>query len=562
MDSFANGIDIPLEENKALENKIKHRIECGQSSEKLNKVEEAIKSFMEALALLNFESKDNRVLQLYVNIGNLYQLSGNLEEGLRYFKEAYDAAVIQGNKIAQVDTLVNIADSFLNKGEAEAGMNYAENADDILKEIDYIKGELDISIYWSRVYYIKQEHYKARDICNKALRLCGDDFFLHKGKILNILGELYKDITSVEEHLALLNKAYECFEKVNYQRGMLGILNNISTVYADKLQDYEKSLEYFFKVKVLSENSIYTEFEIIAYMNIGEIYYKLFKYEESLYWLNEALKKPNGPFVDNAVFYIYVFLSQVSLKLCNYKESYDYFVKANEELNKYNCRESTLVYYYKLSAALFTEFGQINKAKTYIKQALNSVEKEEFLIKWNIGLQYEKIRLKEAKGMTEVRDILEGIRYTLSKYKNKDEILDAVYDTAIELIDMGYMELAYSFSKDYSQLEPQSPRAVLKNKYIDFHKNTIRGKKEIEGLLSFLETAKHVKNEKIHWEICCSLGDCYLNNSNLMKAEVYYKEAYYIIKGMQNSVPEEFREGFMKYNYLAEPFSKLYKHIE
>jgi tetratricopeptide (TPR) repeat protein len=557
MDNFANDIDIPLKENKALENKIKRFIECGQSAERLNKVEEAIRSYYNALSLLIFNSKDNRVFQLYVNIGNLYQLSGNLEEGLSYFKKAYDAAKIQANKTAQVDTLINIADSYLNKGELEAGINYAENAESILKEIDYVKGKLDISLYWSRVYYIKQEHYKARDICNKALALCGDEFFLHKGKILNMLGELYKDIISAEEHLALLNQAIECFEKANYQRGMLGILNNISTVYADKLQDYEKALEYFLKVKALSEDSIYAEFGMITYMNIGEMYYKLLRYEESLYWIKEALRKPSGPYGNNAVFYIYVFLSQVNLKLYNYKESYDYFLKASEELKKHDCLDSILVYYYKSSAALFTEFGQMNKAKTYIKQALSTVEKDESINKWDVGIKYEKIRLKETKGITEVRDILEGIRYTLSKYKNKDEILNAVYDVVIELMSMGFMDLAYSFSEDYSHLEPQSLRVELKRTYINVNKDEGKEKKLIESLISALETAKHMKNEKIHWKVCCSLGDYYFNNSDLEKYGVYYKDAYDRIEAMQNSVPEEFREGFMKYNYLVEPFNKL-----
>lgn len=557
MDSFANDTDIPLEENKALENKIKHFIECGQSAEQLNKAGEAIRSYNEALALLIFNSKDYRVFQLYVSIGNLYQLSGNLEEGLIYFKKAYDAAIIQENKTAQVDALIYIADNYLNKGEVEAGMNYAESADSILKEIDYVKGKLDISIYWSRVYYIKQEYYKARDICNKALKNCGDEHLLQKGKILNMLGELYKDIISAEEHLALLNQAYECFEKANYERGMLGILNNISTVYADKLQNYEKALEYFLKVKVLSENSIYAEFGTISYMNIGEMYYKLLKYEESIYWIKKALKKPNGPYGENAIFYIYIFLSQVSLKLCNYKDSYDYFLKASEEPNKHDCKESTLVYYYKLTAALFTEFGQINKAKTYIKQALSAVEKDESINKWNVGLQYEKIRLKVAKGIAEVRDILEGIRYTLSKYKDKDEILDAVYDVVIELMSMDFMDLAYDFLGDYSHLEPQSLRVELKKKYININKHVSNGKKYIEVLLFVLDAANNIKDEKIHWKICWNLGDYYTNNNSIEKAKTYYKEAYNIIKAMQNSVPEEFRQGFMKYNHLVEPFNKL-----
>jgi hypothetical protein len=174
-----------------------------------------------------------------------------------------------------------------------------------------------------------------------------------------------------------------------------------------------------------------------------------------------------------------------------------------------------------------------------------------------VGLQYEKLRLKVAKNATEARDILEGTRYTLSKYKNKDEILDAVYDVAIELMSMGFMDLAYSFLEEYSHLEPQSLRVELKKKYININKHEDKREKDIEKLLSVLEAAKHIKDEKTHWKICCRLGDYYTNNNSIERAETYYKESYNIIKAMQNSVPEEFRQGFMKYNYLIEPFNKL-----
>jgi tetratricopeptide (TPR) repeat protein len=557
VDNFANGIDIPLEENKALENKIKHFIQCGQNAEELNNIDEAIKSFKEALALLNCKSKDYRVFELYFNIGNLYQLSANLEEGLNYFKKAYDAAVIQENKIAQVDTLIQIADSYLTNGELDAGTKYADRADILLKDIDYSKGKLDVKVYWSRFYYIRKEHYKAREICNEALKLCGSEHLLQKGKVLNTLIEIFRDMTSIEEHLDLLSQAYECFEKANYQRGVYGTLNNIAAVYAEKLQDYERALEYYYKLKELSENGIYKEFVAISYINIGEMYFKTLRFEEALYWFKEALNKPDGAYLDNARFYINSFLSQISLKLYNYEVAYNYFKEASKEVDKYTHRESTLVFYYKLSAALLVNLGDINKAKTFIKQALSTVEKDESIVKWNVGLIYEQIKLKDARNKTEIFDILQGIGYTLSKYKNKDEILDAVYDTTAELIDMGYMELAISFAEEYNHLEPQSKILKLKRDYINIVKHEHKDQKNIEELLSALETAKHIKDEKIHWKVSCSLGDYYFNNSDLEKARVYYKEAYDIIKGMQSLVPEEFREGFMKYNYLVEPFNKL-----
>ncbi len=122
---------------------------------------------------------------------------------------------------------------------------------------------------------------------------------------------------------------------------------------------------------------------------------------------------------------------------------------------------------------------------------------------------------------------------------------------------MGYMELAFSFAEEYNHLEPQCKMLKLKREYINIVKSEHKDQKNIEELLSALETAKHIKDGKIHWKVSCSLGNYYFNNSDLEKARAYYKDAYNIIKGMQSLVPEEFREGFMKYNYLVEPFNKL-----
>jgi hypothetical protein len=127
----------------------------------------------------------------------------------------------------------------------------------------------------------------------------------------------------------------------------------------------------------------------------------------------------------------------------------------------------------------------------------------------------------------------------------------------MELIDMSYKELAFRLAEEYSHLEPQSKRVKLKIDYVNVVKHEGKEHENIEELLSVLETARNIKCKKINWKICCGIGDYYFNNSNLEKADVYYKEAYDIIKGMKNFVPEEFREGFMKYNHLVEPFNKL-----
>ena len=542
------------ESAKEKNTKLQESIDKGISFEKENNIDMALKSYERALLICTSENKTLEIFNLSTKLGDLYQICGELEKGLQCYLKSYNAAEILQNKVKQVDALNNIADSHISKGEIEESLKYAEIANKILNEIDYIKGKIENNICLSRICYIKKEFYKARDISNETLKLCGNEFPLLKGKIFISLGELYKDLTSVEENLELLNQAYECFEKADYKRGMFGVINNIAFVFGDKLQDYEKSLEYSIKLKDLCERSIYVEFRKICYLNIGEMYLKSFKYHMALFWLNKALKMPFGAYMDNILTYNYALLSQANLKLCNYKKAYDFFIKASEEVSKNSNVESTLVQYYKTAALIFIEYGETSSAKSFLRKALESVEKDETLVKWNIGLVYEYINLCEAKNEIDIIDIIDGIRYTLSKYKNRDEILDTVYDISIELINKGYNELAFNFLNEYSFMTTHYESLKLKKMFIEIKLNKCEN---IEILLNALGLAKEINNVKIEWRLCCLIGDYYSKNKDINEALSFYNDAFTIVKNMVISVPEEYRLQFANLSKFYEAYNSL-----
>jgi tetratricopeptide (TPR) repeat protein len=201
---------------------------------------------------------DNRVFKLNIKLGDVYQKSLDMDTSLKYFEEAYEAAVSLQHIAFQIDALIRIAEVYFSKGEIEASIEYGNRVENILKDTVYVEGKLDLSLYWLKVHYIRNDYYKAREIGNQAIKLCTEKHTLYKGRILNALARLYAEISSVEEHLKLLNQALECFEKENFLRGILGINNNIGTIYSDKLQNDEKALEYFLKVNIVSiRNLIY-----------------------------------------------------------------------------------------------------------------------------------------------------------------------------------------------------------------------------------------------------------------------------------------------------------------
>ena len=520
-----------------------------------NNLEVDINNLEKHLEMLQVEDTDNLNFELQIKLGDSTQKSGDIDRSLIYFKSAYDTALLLGDKKFQVDALVKIAEGYFYKGKIEESVKYAEIVQEILNDIDYVKGKLDISLYLIKVYHIKNEYYKARDIGNEALKLCTEEYIIYKGRILNFLASLYSEITSVDEHLDLLKQSLTCFEKANFLRGILGVLNNIGAVYAEKLQNNEKALQYFLILKEKSEHSNYLEFNVFAYINIGETYFKCLRYEEALHWCKMALKKAEEAHLESMVFYAYVTLISINLNLYNYKEAYAYFKLASSELETYPDQADRLPWYYKSAASLALEFGDLPKAKHNIKLALDVLGNEESIIKWNTGIAYEFMKLKGANNKTEILDTLEGITYLLSKYKNEEVILDIVYDASLQLLDLGHSELAFKLVDDYKHISAENRDTSLKRNYIEaLRYNNV--KKE-QMLISVLELPVKIQNNKLHLKICSSLGEYYLKVHNYEKALIYHLDACNQVKNIVFTVPEQFRMQFINSNNLLRYYNKL-----
>jgi len=518
-------------------------------------LEEVINDIEATLSIFKAQDRDNKKFELEIKLGDLIEKSGDIDRSLKYFKRAYDTAMLLENKIYQVDALIKITEGYFYKGEIEESIRYAEIVEGILENIDYVQGKLDISLYLLKVYHIKNEYYKAREIGNEALKLCTEEHIIYKGRILNFLASLYGEITSVDEHLDLLKQSLSCFEKAHSLRGILGILNNIGVVYVDKLQNNEKALEYFFKLKQRSEDSDYLEFNVFAYFNIGETYFKCLRYEEALHWCILALKKAQEAHLEAMVFYSYVILTNINLNLYNYKEAYANFNLACSELETYPDQGVRLPWFYKATASLFLEFGDLPKANYNIKLALDILGNEQSIIKWNTGIAYEFMKLKEAENKMEILASIEGVKYILSKHKNSEVISNIVHDVAIELMDLDQRELAFKFVDEYKYLDSANTDTRLKHKYIAALRYD--GEEKEQMLKSALQIAVELKNNKLHLKICSSLGEYHFKLFNYEKAITYYIDACRQVKNIVISIPEEFRIQFINSKKMLRYYDTL-----
>jgi len=521
----------------------------------VSNLETEIKKLEVDLSIFQVQYKNNEKFNVQIKLGDLFEKSGDIDRGIKYFNSAYDTAVFLESEKYQVDALVKITEGYFYKGEIEESIRYAEIVEKLLKNMDYVKGKLDISLYLLKVYHIKNEYFKAREIGNEALKLCTEEHIIYKGRILNALANLYWEITSIDENLELLKQSLACFEKANSLRGILGVINNIGSIYAERLQNNEKALEYFLKLKKRSEDSNYSEFNVFAYFNIGETYYKCLKYEEALYWCKLALKKAQVINMEAMVFYSYAILISINLKLYNYKEAFAYFNLANIELESYPNQGVRLPWYYKSVASLSSEFGDIPKAKHNIKLALDMLGNEEFVIKWDTGIVYEFVKLKEAKSKTEILGVLEGITYLLSNYKNSEIISDIVCDVALQLIDLNQSELAFNLIDQYRDMTSENGVTELKHMYIEALRCNNKDKGKM--LNNALELVVKIKNIRLYLKISSSLGEYYLKANNYEKAINCYLDACTQVKNIVKSVPEEFRVQYINSNNLLKYYNVL-----
>lgn len=537
-------------------NTIEYYIETGQRSEESGEMESALKSYEKALVIAG-STKDERVYKLYIKLGDILQLRGDIDKSLEYFESAYNTALLLQDKIFQIDSLGKMVQDYLIKGRVEESIKLAEMADKLLKDINYLEGKLEISLCWIKIYSSQNEYYKAREIGNEAVTLCGNKYLFHKGRILNFLAILYSELISVDEHLNMLKNALRCFEEANSLRGILGITNNIAEVYADKLQDNDKALEYYFKLKEGSESSGYKELEVLSYVNIGEIYFKKMMFDDALFWLKNGLKKAKEASIRNMILYSYSYLIYTSLRTYHYKNAYNYYSQTIEELSVYPEQGTTLALFHKAASRLFLEFGQIEKAKAHIKETLNIVGNVQSIVRWNMELVYELIRLKGARNRTEILDLIQNIKFILSKYKNPESILDIVYDFAIELIDSGYSELAFELIDEYENLKIDQKVLNAKYAYIKVKRNSVNKTDELKNLEYALELSLETKISELHWRLLSSIGDLYLEEGSLNNAVSYYSDACRTIDEILLEIPTEFKEDFKKIHHMQEPFQKL-----
>jgi len=326
----------------------------------------------------------------------------------------------------------------------EVAKKYANQANELAKEINFIKGEIE-SNYELGAYCILQgeakkayNHFnyglnKSQSINNKLLVAFG---YFH-------LSRYYLDIYSYSESIEFINKALKIFTELKKEIEVSRCFSSLGNIYKD-LSNYERSLYYNFKSLKIKENLNDKRGVAILLSNNGNIYLLTNKYDEALDNFQKALEldRENNDTegivydltrigvtyqkmqkLDEAIQYFQIalpitqelkFKVDESILLGNigstlrsqkkYKESLEYLFSALElkkELNQLGSASHT----YNDICETYLEMGEVDNAKDFALKALK--------FSTNVNLNQEKYAYL----------LLAKCDYRLGNYKNSYESL-------------------------------------------------------------------------------------------------------------------------------------------
>lgn len=548
-----------LEKSSKREELIKYCLDNADKMLKLKIKDEAVNSLLKALSMFEENSNDHRQAELLSRIANIFYEEGNMSTATQYYERALDLAQMHKNSLKQIDILLEMANLYYNKNNVEKTLELLEITEEILKNIHYIKGYLECNRLMAAVYSLQRNYDKSYEVCLRCLPLCTEDYIKHRGFFYNLLGNIYFGTSRMEQALQNFEESRKCFERINYLPGIVTALNNIGATYSDFYQNTEKGIEYFTRMKDISEANNLLSSVILGLTNLAGIYFDTFDYELSLQYFKEALESAKRIEYESNVFYNYNYLSLVNLRLANYKEAIEYHKLAQKELEEYPEHGIEIAVYYMAGAELYFALGDKEKAKELIIMSLSYYE-EDYENAQKLSCEALKcfIELSTLDHEEDYPVLKEKLLTIKNRYMQYDSRMSILIEACMILLNRGYRELAvelYNSDSDFN-VEELPEALMMKGLYL---KGIIEESEDkLKCLNDALEGAKKHRNKYLQCKICDTLGDYYFNAKNYFYAINYYFEASEAVKGLCNQIPRNYRIDFVKSHDLLRAPIKLW----
>lgn len=561
IDFYQNDEEIIYHLEKAKENGelIHYYLNYAKKMESLKNRSEAIEYYKKAISLFDENGNHKKIGELYLKIGNIYIYDSNVDSAIDSYKKCKEYAAKADSVILIIDSINKIADIYLRKNYYETTLPYIEEALGLSEKIHYKAGYLEGSRMKSKYLYFTRDYTKAYDLCLNCINLCGDEYEDLKAYFYLNLGNIYLDISKVQDSLDSFNICLKIFQKTGNKQGQIMCLNNLGVLYGDYFQNNSKSIYYLNLVKeICEETNLYTNL-VLALSNLAEAYLCNYEYNLSLNYFESALDKSEIFKDDENQFYCLIYLAYINMKFSNYALVFKYINLAKDLKETIKITNKNLLNFYHILSEIYFKIGDLNTSKEHIEKTLPLYMEEEIKQKYDSEILYYKISLalqyKSLNKEIPVDEILNMVK----KYALSFDRVTALFDLSLLLAEQNEFELSKLFFKEGILSYDDSFPEIIACKKMFLEELLYSSKSSLCNLEKALTIAINTKQYKLSILINKEIANLYFQKCDYFYAINYCLEACELIKNICLQLPPNFRVGFLNINNYLEPFNMLLK---
>lgn len=281
-------------------------------------------ALQEALTLFQGEDQD-KIPDIYSNIGHIYERQGNYPEALKNHKTALEQYEQRADKQGIGICLANIGNIYLRQGNYPAALQNSLVALKVFEEIEYKKGIGECYNDIGLVHLNQNNYSEAQKNFETALK-----FREEANDTLNVAGCFINIgiIQSHQQHYADALKSYSAalniFEKTGNKKGIGNTYINIGNVYY-KQSDYPNSIKNYLNALTIKKETNDKKAIATCYINIGNAYLKQRSYQDALHMFHQAQEIANAIGTKDLEREVYLGLSDLAQTMGNYEDALKHY---------------------------------------------------------------------------------------------------------------------------------------------------------------------------------------------------------------------------------------------
>ncbi|ABW18732.1 diguanylate cyclase [Alkaliphilus oremlandii] len=546
---------------------IDYCIESGIGMLKIFAYEQAYTIFMQALELLE-DDRDPRKLSVLLHLGEINQKLIKNKESISYLSNAMKLAKIQHKMEEYIDAKTSIGLIYSIRNEFQSAQTYFMESIEEATEIQYFDGVMKAAYSLGRVYMSTRDLEKMKCIIDQYYNYALDQKNIYyMGMFIGLKGIVEYFQENIETALSYFERAVEYLESVNKIEETARPINNIGVIYNDHFQDTHTAREYYQRALTISEQYRIADGIITFSNNLAESYRLEHNYQEAIdVLINTSLGMALEYEDEMSTILVYISLITSYTSVGEYREAYEYLLKAEKLLKNNKCKTHQLYFenFLEVAIELYIALGDYEEAFRIIDQFHREFPYAEASMRLRVRKLQYFAKHQSSKDVTpgELLELVAEYRYTSYIRDRRTILLEAAEHFARQSM---FEECKELLDEDHglSSLVDNRYYTLIRNYVESFLLNNEEQISALENLLLHYANEGDEFNE-VKWKINMKLGILYIQSKAYYRSISRFLTALDLIYKLYMKVPVEYRKSYLMKDdkFLVKVFlSKMEKLI-